>query len=207
MPMKNSNKLNLIQCHLPIDRYGRPGRKRVNTKALIIHGTDAPKQHAKVTLRWWVIKNKKKFRLARPLKNYIFNSCHHIIELNGDLYEAMPWDEVALHVGAVKYKKGITKWLSKRPNNMTMGVELAFQDETGKPTIEQYITLRKWIQHFLRKLDLRTDCIKLHNHITGKNCHRYFVKYPSVWSEFIQAVNDDKKWSEFIELEKYVRST
>ena len=153
----------------------RTGKKMDRIQGLVIHYVDAAGGHAQA-----VRNNFIKWANQMPVH---YASAHDIIDLNGDIYHIIPYDEMAWHVGAEKYTE-IGNYFGY-PNGCLIGVELCHPDETAKPTEKT----RKAAIDLCRDLCVQFNLnpmvdIYLHNDITGKWCHKYYCDHPEEWLNF-----------------------
>lgn len=158
------------------------GVKLKNVKAVVIHWFADPMAKAANVIKWW-----------QGQANGI--AAHDVIDLNGDLYHAVPYDMMSYQVGCPRgYTKEALKRLSSYPNNCVVGIECAHLDWKGTMTPETYDTLVKHSAKLLKKFGLGIDDLWLHSEIVGKDykdCHRWFTTTkPSDWIKFKQDVAD-----------------
>jgi N-acetylmuramoyl-L-alanine amidase len=126
--------MRVIEKYLTVNPYSRPGRRLVECRAVILHYVGKPGQRALTVWRY--------FEVDCP-RNRHHSSAHYIVDLNGDVYQAVPDDEVAFHCGSTSY----TDWAREKfgrfaanpklnsPNNCTIGIELCI-DAQGNFTPE-----------------------------------------------------------------------
>ena len=173
---------NIVEYLIPKDNKARSGNKRAKTTGIVIHYTDGAKkdgnkeiaQTPKQTIDYWI-----KEQVA---------SAHLVVGENGDIYQAIPNDEVAYHAGENdinKFVPGIQDILEGHPNSRTIGIEMennklsgAFSPETYNATVQ--LTAELCMEY---ALDPQTS-IYTHNDITGKMCPKYFVNNPGTFSLF-----------------------
>ena len=84
--------MNITEKLLSINPFSRPGRLLAACKGIIFHYVGVANQRA---INTWGF-----FEKACPLEKH-YSSAHYIIDLNGDIYHAVPDNEVAYHAVAV----------------------------------------------------------------------------------------------------------
>lgn len=133
-----------------------------------------------------------------------YASSHDIIDLNGDLYHCIPYNEVAYHTGSsLPYTKGSqqvytpmvweklsgTYHVKPNPNMHSIGVECTHIDQKGQMSDATYHRLVDWCAHMLSRYNLPLDALCLHRDVVGwKKCHRFFVDSPMEWRVFCEKV-------------------
>jgi N-acetylmuramoyl-L-alanine amidase len=184
--------MKVIEQLLTINQYSRPGRKPIEVKGIILHWTGMPMQRARGTWNF--------FEYDCP-KDGHYSSAHYIIDLNGDIYHAVPDNEVAYHCGSIHPDKAsgriYTDWARKKfgryaensnvnsPNNCTIGIEMCVIDTTGNYTIETTDAAAELVAMLLRKYNLTADDIGTHQMVVGwKDCPRYWALYPDQFIRF-----------------------
>jgi len=131
--------MKVIKKFLAVNEFSRPGRKIAECKAVILHYVGIAGQGA---LSVW-----NYFENDCPRKKH-YSSTQYIVDLNGDIYQTMPDNEVAYHCGSSKIdpasKRIYTDWARKKlgrfvadpninsPNNCTMVLNCVL---TGKGTL------------------------------------------------------------------------
>lgn len=158
--------------HLTKNKYSRPAKPLKNVKGVVIHWVANPMTSAKAN---------RDFFESRKGGKKSFGSAHFIIDLDGDVIECIPENEMAYHVGAYKYS---TDRLGKYPNNCTLGIELTHPDWSGKFNPAVYGSAVYFTAYLLRKYDLTVRDLYRHYDVTGKKCPRYFVDNDAEWEKF-----------------------
>jgi N-acetylmuramoyl-L-alanine amidase len=183
--------MNIIEKFLTLNTYSRSGRRLVECKAIILHYVGIKNQRAPITWNY--------FETACPRDKH-YSSAHYIIDLNGDIYHAVPDNEVAYHCGSEKIDPAsgliYTDWARKKfghyvydptknsPNNCTIGIELCI-DENGNFTTETYNSAVELVTKLVNGNDLTTEDIGHHQLVVGwKNCPEPFTKNPELFDEF-----------------------
>ena len=153
----------------------RCGKKMGRVQGVVIHYVAADGGRAAA-----VRSNFIKWAEQVPVK---YASAHDIIDLNGDIYHIIPYDEMAWHVGAKQYTE-IGNYFCY-PNGCLIGVELCHPDETAKPTEETRAAAVALCRDLCVQFNLNPMVdIYLHNDITGKWCHKYYCEQPEEWLNF-----------------------
>jgi LysM repeat protein len=121
-------------------------------------------------------------------------SAHDVICLDGTLYHAVPYDQMAYQVGCKRgYTKDAVSRLSAYPNDCVIGIECAHLDWDGTMTPATYNTLVQHTAKLVKQEGLGLDDIWLHSQIVGKDykdCHRWFTTTkPSDWDKFLKDVD------------------
>jgi N-acetylmuramoyl-L-alanine amidase len=181
--------MNLKEKHLTINPYSRPGRKRTECKAIILHYVGINNQRAITVWNY--------FEKTCP-QNKHYSSTQYIIDLSGDVIRTMPDNEVAFHCGAREYtewaKQKLRQYVSdptkNSPNNCTIGIEMCvdrngnFTDETLKAAIEL-------VAYLVLENNLTTEEIGHHKMVVGwKDCPLPWVRNPDLFDDFKQKVRD-----------------
>jgi len=177
-------ELKIIEDHLPIRRKSRPGIKRPETRALVVHYTGGPGHTAKIVRNWFRI-------IGDSEDKYPAASSNYIIDLNGDIYEIIPKEEVSWHGGGRSYTDLAKKLFTTPkgyidPNLYSIGIEVCHPDVTGKFTNESLEGLRRLLL-YLRFIYGNIPIIR-HHDITGKLCPLWFVQYPEEWNKFLKSL-------------------
>lgn len=162
--------MKIQERHLTVNPYSRPGRKLESVKALVMHWVANPGTSAQA--------NRDYFE-SRKDGNRSYGSAHYIVDIEGDILECIPPDEVAYHCGArsyTPYKEILTKG---SPNNCTIGIELCHLDWEGLFSEATLLGAAELCAQLCREHDLDPlRDITTHNAITGKDCPRYWVNHP-----------------------------
>lgn len=181
-----SKKPKIEKRLLPVNPFSRPGRKLVSIKGIAVHWTGnagaTVDQHYKyfVSLADQDPDDEKYDRYA---------GAHFFVDINGDIAQLIPENEMAYHVGAHEYKDGILdKFNTTYPNNCLIGIEMCHPDDTGKFTRATYDKTIELIAYLLEKYDLTFSDIVRHYDVTGKNCPKWFVENPREYEYFMTDV-------------------
>jgi len=164
--------------------------------AVILHWVGKPMQRA---LGVW-----NYFETDCPAGKH-YSSAHYIIDLNGDIYHAVPDDEVAYHCGADQKDpvsgRIYTDWAREKfgryvlsptvnsPNNCTLGIEMCVTDAQGnftKETLDAAAELTAWL---VKKYGLTIADIGTHHMVVGwKECPLLWTRKPALFDEFKERV-------------------
>jgi N-acetylmuramoyl-L-alanine amidase len=189
--------VNIIEKYLSINQYSRSGRRLVCCKAVILHYVGIPAQKAVTTWNF--------FERDCP-KDKHYSSVHYIIDLNGDIYHAVPDNEMAYHCGssAADSASGriYTDWARQKfgyyasdpvkvsPNNCTIGIELCI-DASGNFTPETINAAVELVAKLVEKNKLAVDDIGTHKQVVGwKDCPLSWVKSPELFDEFKEQIRN-----------------
>jgi N-acetylmuramoyl-L-alanine amidase len=190
--------MKIIEKYLTINQYSRPGHKNGGVKAVILHWTGSPMQRAVNTWGWFE---------TGCLKEKHYSSAHYIIDLNGEIYHAVPDNEVAYHCGSSQKDpasgKIYTDWAREKlggfvenpavnsPNNCTIGIEMCTTDAEGSFTPETISAAVELAAKLLKDNGLAVDDIGTHNLVVGwKDCPRLWTRRPELFDAFKQAVKE-----------------
>jgi N-acetylmuramoyl-L-alanine amidase len=186
--------MKIIEKFLTVNQYSRPGRPLGGIKGIILHWVGAPMQRAINTWGW--------FETGCP-KDKHYSSAHYIIDLNGDIYHAVPDNEVAYHCGSSTKDPAsgriYTDWARSKfgnfaenpainsPNNCTIGIEMCITDDRGNFTPETMKAASELTAKLIKDNRLTIEEIGTHYGVVGwKDC-------PRLW------FNDRKKFEVFKE--------
>jgi N-acetylmuramoyl-L-alanine amidase len=188
--------MKIIEKLLKVNPYSRAGRPLGAAKGIILHWTGAPMQRAINTWGW--------FENGCPKEKH-YSSAHYIIDLNGDIYHAVPDNEVAYHCGSSqpdpRSGKIYTDWAREKfgiyalrpdinsPNNCTIGIEMCVIDSRGNYTPETLGAARELVAKLLKENRLTIEDVGTHNKVVGwKDCPRLWTEMPELFEEFKEAV-------------------
>lgn len=139
------------------NKYSRPGIPMERPKAIVLHWFMNPGTSALSARNWWE-------RRVDGKNGY--GSAHVAIDDNNVL-RAVPFHEVAYHVGALHYTKFANDHIGKSPNFHCLGIELAHADMTGKPSQSVWDKAVDVAADICRLTNLKPDAIVTHFDITG----------------------------------------
>jgi len=195
--------MKIIEKLLTINRYSRSGRKPIGVRAIILHWVGKPMQRAIDVWDW--------FEKTCPADKH-YSSAHYIIDFNGDIYHAVPDDEVAYHCAASQKDptsgKIYTDWAREKfghyatspdansPNNCTIGIELCVTDARGNFTPETLNAAVELTAKLLKENGLTADDIGTHHGVVGwKECPLLWARNPALFDGFKELV---KKFLEVV---------
>jgi N-acetylmuramoyl-L-alanine amidase len=189
--------MKIIEKLLTVNPYSRPGRPLAMIRGIILHHTDMPMQRALTTWNF--------FERDCP-QNKHYSSAHYIVDLNGDIYHAIPDGEVAYHCGSSLVDPGsgriYTNWARQKfgrfcenpagnsPNNCAIGIELCVLDGEGNFSPETLGAARELVAKLLKDTWLITiEEVGTHYLTVGwKDCPRLWTRYPEKFREFKDSV-------------------
>lgn len=170
--------------------YSRPMRKLRTVNAIVLHWFMAPKQNVHQVREYWE---------RRKDGGGGYGSAHIIID-DRDTILAVPLDEMAYHVGADIYTRFSERYVGNYPNSHTIGVELAHDDMTGKPSADVYMKAITVVAGLVDLFGLPEWLIVTHWDITGMRPqwngipdHRWFVEQPGELARFRQDVHSARR--------------
>jgi hypothetical protein len=188
---EDAHEIRLIQLNNKTE-IDNMTRVRINKDffGIVVHWTGAPKQDEIITMRYC---------LYTSLLGY-----HYFIGRDGTIYELAPWPARMYHCGTgeghpLYTKEAQIKYGTIRcppwehtasrphpdsPNSCLMGICTAVEDAKGTITPECRTSLVVILAHVCRtigkQLDIHDDIV-LHNFLTGKDCHKWYVDNPEDW--------------------------
>ena len=166
------------------NRWSRPGRKRKGVKGIEIHYVANAGTSAKFNRRWF--EGHKNGKTG-------FGSTQYIIDLNGNIVQIIPDEEIAYSSGGRKYKEGIKEKLGTPPYHNTLSIECTHTENDGKMTDETYNSLIELCTYLCNKYKLDSRNLYLHYDCTGKICHKWFVDNLDEWKIFKNSVEGGLK--------------
>jgi N-acetylmuramoyl-L-alanine amidase len=136
-----------------------------------------------------------------------YSSAHYIVDLNGEIYHAVPDKEVAYHCGSSQKDPAsgriYTDWARAKlgrfaenpainsPNNCTLGIELCTIDAKGNFAPETLVSAIELVAKLLKDNGLAVDDVGTHHLVVGwKDCPRLWTKHPERFDDFRQAVKE-----------------
>jgi len=189
--------MNIIEKLLTINPFSRSGRRLAVCKGIVFHYVGVANQRAVNTWGY--------FEKTCPTEKH-YSSAHYIIDLNGDIYHAVPENEIAFHCGSStkdpasgrvytdwarkKYGFYATDPVSTSPNYCTLGIELCI-DAQGNFTPETLQAAVELAAKLLGEYKLSVDDIGHHKLVVGwKDCPRPWVVNPALFDEFKNRVKE-----------------
>jgi N-acetylmuramoyl-L-alanine amidase len=188
--------MNIIEKLLAVNAYSRSGKQLACCKGIILHYVGVPGEAMSV----W-----NYFEKTCPYDKH-YSSAHYIIDLNGDIYHAVPDNEAAWHCGSslVDPASGriYTDWARMKfgfyasdpvktsPNFCTIGIELCI-DQNGNFTKETLNAAVGLVAKLIQENNLTTEDIGHHKLVVGwKDCPLPWVKEPTLFDEFKDKVTN-----------------
>ena len=182
--------MNIEEDLLPKNQFSRPGKALDRVMAVVIHYLGKPGQSARVARQYWASLASQDAADARP---DISASAHYIVDANGTILRTLPESEKGYHCGSPIYtdqaKAFFGDYCTKdsSPNRVTIGVELAHFDWTGKPSPETEDATVELVRDLCARYALSPmHAVWRHYDVTGKDCPHYFVTYPNEWARFLE---------------------
>jgi len=189
--------MNIIKKYLSVSQYTRSGRRLPICKGVILHYVGVNNQRA---INTWGY-----FEKACPAEKR-YASAHYIIDLNGDIYQAIPDNEVAWHCGSSLLDpvsgRIYTDWAREKfgyyasdsaqtsPNYCTIGIELCI-DANGNFTAETINAAVELVAKLVQENHLSIEDIGHHKKVVGwKDCPLPWVKNPDLFEEFKNKVKE-----------------
>lgn len=167
--------LDIIEDFLTPNPYSRPQRKLSGVDGIVWHWVANPNSSAKG--------NRNYFESRKNGKNS-YGSAHYIIDIDGNIIQCLPDDEMAYHVGSKTYTSESLNRLGSYPNANTIGIECTHIDWEGNMTQATKNALYKLTAHLLDKYSLDVNDIWLHKTVVGwKDCHRFYVNNPAEYKK------------------------
>lgn len=170
--------LEIKEMFLTPNKWSRPQIKMQKIKGIVIHWVANTNSSA--------IANRNFFE-SRKNGTLNFGSAHYIVGINGEIIKCLPDNEVSYHVGGTYTELAKTKFESK-PNSMMIGIECCHIKNNGEMSKETYDKVVELTANLIINYNLTNEDIYLHNHITGKDCHKWFVDNPKEFIKFKQNV-------------------
>jgi N-acetylmuramoyl-L-alanine amidase len=180
----------IIDRHLTINEYSRPGTALDMVLAVVMHWTANPKLGAEG--------NRNYFESRKDGKNG-YGSAHYIIGQTGNVIRCIPEPERAYHCGSSQIdpssgkiytdlaRKMFGRYASAKssPNCVTIGIELCPTDLDGNFTRETLAEAVDLVRVLCKRYKLAKDAIITHNQVVGwKDCPRLWVKHPELFDKF-----------------------
>jgi len=183
---------------LPVNPFSRPGHKRTDDFAVVLHWTGAAGQENDLTRRYFELLAKQEESDERPNR---YASAHYIIGIDGEILRVIPEDEVAYHVGAAEYtvvaKRRFPEYTTNRaggtPNWCSIGIELCHPTSSGEFTRETVEAARILCFDILNRIYLGPYSLMRHYDITGKRCPKRWIEDAEQWERFVQHIEEMRK--------------
>jgi len=188
--------MTVIQRLIPINNYSRPGKKRTETKGIVLHNVGVAGQRAKDVIEYFCsLANQKDDN-----KPDVSASAHYVIDQDGTIYQCIPDDEKAYHVGSTikDPKSGLiytdlarasfgayaSKPLIMSPNSCTIGIEMC-HGPMGEISAQTYSAALNLCLSLMKKYNLTVTSIFTHKDVVGwKECPLLWTKEPQRFVSF-----------------------
>lgn len=159
--------------------YSRPQKKLQKVRGVVIHWYANPRSTAL---------NNRNFFENRKSGRSGYGSAHYLVDDNKTIQD-IPENEMAYHVGSNVYTPSALRNLGTYPNNCTIGIEMAHDDWTGRPSAATYARTVELAAKILRRHNLTTTALWTHHQVVGwKDCHRWYTNNPAEWVKFVADV-------------------
>lgn len=181
--------VDIITKLLTPNKYSRPQIKlNSKIKGIVVHWTASPQGRNQGV--WNYFERRKSGKTG-------YGSAHFIVDLDGAIWNCIPTNEMAYHVGSTTYTANAKKLLGTYPNDCTIGIEFCILDNRGKMNELTWQKGAKLVAYLLEKFNLNIDNIWTHQEVVGwKDCHRYFVENPNEYKRFKNDVSNYLKKQE-----------
>jgi N-acetylmuramoyl-L-alanine amidase len=173
-----------------VEKRGRPGWRRAETRAVVVHWPAKAMQRARAIRNFWM-----------SSANAVGASTQAIVDQDGVVLQMMPWDEVAFHVGSAtpdpasgliytdlaralfdEYAKDV-KRIS--PNSITVGFEMTHVDDEGRMSDAAYASSVELAAMLCKMYALPASRVLRHFDVVGyKRCPRLFVDDEDAFVKF-----------------------
>lgn len=180
--------MEIMKKFLTPNKWSRPQLPMDEVKAVVIHWVNAPKQEAANT---WEYFESLKHQEHTPKDEQRFGSAQFIIGLKGEVIQTMPLSEKAYAVGLGGFEPQplYKSMFNSSPNRHTISIECNHLDSKGTMSKETYASLIALVLKLCKEYKLNPlTQVLLHNDITSKICHKYFVDNKAEWQSFKQSL-------------------
>lgn len=162
---------------LPINKYSRPGMKRIDTQFIVVHFSEGPGQSARQVRRFLEQRNTFGGYTFLVDDKEVIQLCN-IDEMTPHVGGTLT-DEMAQILGPPSFYRGysIQNW-------KTIGICYCHNDATGTPEDATYQRLLNKVVYLMLRFDVPLRNVKRHFDITGKICPGYFTRTPQAWLQF-----------------------
>ncbi len=155
------NGLIIREDFLTPNLFSRPGTSLTQINNIVIHYVGNPGTSAQ--------DNRNYFEsLATTGETYA--SSHYVVGIDGEIIQCVPLNEIA--------------YCSNDRNNDTISIEVCHESESGEFSKKAYQSLVMLCAWLCNAYKLDSEDLIRHYDVTGKICPKYFVDYPTEWSEF-----------------------
>lgn len=187
--------MKIVPALLPVGCAARMGTALDGVLALVVHWPSVPNQRAMDVRNYWA-----------GLDNKGGASAHAVIDLDGIIYQTLPWYELAAAVGSDQvdpasgrvytdqareaFGKYAANPLHTSPNRVSISVELCHIDATGtmtNGTLASAVELFAWLAKKY-SLDPRTRILRHWDVVGWKKCPLWFVDHTNDFITFRENV-------------------
>ncbi|WP_139491809.1 N-acetylmuramoyl-L-alanine amidase [Brevibacillus dissolubilis] len=169
---------------IDVNAYSRPGTKLKAVKGIVMHWTASPGAPAINILRYF---GRLKQQNPADSQTDRYASAHFSVD-DTSIYQIIPMNEMAYHVGSQTYTPDAIKRLSTYPNNCTIGIEMCI-NSNSQITEATFQNAADLVAYLLKKFQLGVDQIWTHKAVVGwKDCPRPWIEKPSEFARFKQEV-------------------
>lgn len=147
--------------------YSRPQRPLTEVRDIFVHYTANPGTTA--------AQNRSYFEQQKDMQERSV-SAHFIIDINGEILQCVPLDEIAFAV--------------KTRNDDSISIECCYSAEDGAFTQETYDSLIELLAWLTDVYDLDTDHILRHYDCGGKKCPLYYTEHEDAWEQLKEDVEN-----------------
>ncbi len=162
-----TEELSIQHQFLTVNPYSRPGKALKRINGVVVHYTANPGSSAQ---------NNRDYFENLKTRHTTKVSSHFIIGIDGEIIQCIPLNEIA--------------YASNNRNNDTISIECCHPDNSGQFTNATYKSLQKLIKNLMLTYSLNKNDIIRHYDVTGKECPKYFVKYPQKWEQFKDSLDN-----------------
>lgn len=176
--------MKIIQKLLTKNPYSRPGRvsEMKPIKGIVLHWIASPKGTPIGVYNW--------FESRKNGKNS-YGSAHYCVGIDGDIYQYIPNEEMAYHVGSKTYTKEALDKYGSYPNNATLGIEMCHLSWEGEYSEETWEQTKLLTTLLLKEYSLGIDNIDTHKGVVGwKECPQWFHRFPEEFTRFKDEVRE-----------------
>ena len=149
------------QALIPVNEFSRPGTNLARVNGIVIHNIGNPGTTAMQNRNYFA-----NLAISQERKA----SSNFIVDLNGDIIQCVPVDEVA--------------FASNDRNDDTLSIEVCHPDDTGKFTDESYAATVRLTAWLCKQYGLTADDVIRHHDVRPNGCPRYFVDNEDAWEQF-----------------------
>lgn len=172
---------------LTLNTFSRPGRSAdmKPIKGIILHWTASPKGTPLGVYNWFE---------QRKNGKHSYGSAHFCVGIDGEVWQYIPQQEMAYHVGSKTYTQEALNKYGSYPNNATIGVEMCHLTWEGEYSQETWQETKMLTALLLMEYGLNISDIDTHKGIVGwKECPQWFHRFPEELDRFKQEVGEIMK--------------